>query len=58
MPIPDQKVAEEDKQSSVVCPMILVEGFLSALTNANKDGRLVIQRQGVKEIIYFTYNFE
>uniref|UniRef100_A0A3B3RBN8 ATP-dependent DNA helicase DDX11 n=1 Tax=Paramormyrops kingsleyae TaxID=1676925 RepID=A0A3B3RBN8_9TELE len=41
-----QKVAEEDKQSSVVCPMIQVEGFLSALTNANKDGRLVVQRQG------------
>ncbi|KAJ8249834.1 hypothetical protein COCON_G00230500 [Conger conger] len=30
-----------------VLPMMQVEGFLLALTNANKDGRVVVQRQGV-----------
>uniref|UniRef100_A0A8C9VAC2 ATP-dependent DNA helicase DDX11 n=1 Tax=Scleropages formosus TaxID=113540 RepID=A0A8C9VAC2_SCLFO len=42
----DQKVADEEKQISMASPMMQVEGFLFALTNANKDGRLVIQRHG------------
>uniref|UniRef100_A0A8C9TGD9 DEAD/H (Asp-Glu-Ala-Asp/His) box helicase 11 n=1 Tax=Scleropages formosus TaxID=113540 RepID=A0A8C9TGD9_SCLFO len=32
--------------SLMASPMMQVEGFLFALTNANKDGRLVIQRHG------------
>ncbi|KAI1882536.1 hypothetical protein AGOR_G00251760 [Albula goreensis] len=47
VPTPDQKVAEEGRQTSMASPMMQVEGFLFALTNANKDGRVVIQRQGV-----------
>ncbi|XP_036376372.1 ATP-dependent DNA helicase DDX11 isoform X2 [Megalops cyprinoides] len=43
---PDQKVAEEEKRSSLSSPMMQVEGFLFALTNANKDGRVVVQKQG------------
>uniref|UniRef100_A0A8C9U9S9 DEAD/H (Asp-Glu-Ala-Asp/His) box helicase 11 n=1 Tax=Scleropages formosus TaxID=113540 RepID=A0A8C9U9S9_SCLFO len=35
-----------EKQISMASPMMQVEGFLFALTNANKDGRLVIQRHG------------
>uniref|UniRef100_A0A8C9TRD5 ATP-dependent DNA helicase DDX11 n=1 Tax=Scleropages formosus TaxID=113540 RepID=A0A8C9TRD5_SCLFO len=46
VPTPDQKVADEEKQISMASPMMQVEGFLFALTNANKDGRLVIQRHG------------
>uniref|UniRef100_A0A8D0CHP4 ATP-dependent DNA helicase DDX11 n=1 Tax=Scleropages formosus TaxID=113540 RepID=A0A8D0CHP4_SCLFO len=42
----NQKVADEEKQISMASPMMQVEGFLFALTNANKDGRLVIQRHG------------
>ncbi|XP_035257823.1 ATP-dependent DNA helicase DDX11 isoform X2 [Anguilla anguilla] len=47
VPTPDQTVAEEGRQTSMSSPMMQVEGFLFALTNANKDGRVVVQRQGV-----------
>ncbi|KAL2093534.1 hypothetical protein ACEWY4_010846 [Coilia grayii] len=45
-PVPpeDQKGAEDTKPS-VASPMMLVESFVFALTSANKDGRVVIQRQ-------------
>ncbi len=38
-------MAAEDKPI-MASPMMLVESFLFALTNANKDGRVMIQRQG------------
>ncbi|XP_043120352.1 ATP-dependent DNA helicase DDX11 isoform X2 [Puntigrus tetrazona] len=40
----DQQMAVEDKPI-LSSPMMLVESFLFALTNSNKDGRVVIQRQ-------------
>ncbi|XP_077049945.1 ATP-dependent DNA helicase DDX11 isoform X1 [Siphateles boraxobius] len=40
----EQQVAVEDKPI-MASPMMLVESFLFALTNTNKDGRVVIQRQ-------------
>uniref|UniRef100_A0A673KAB9 Putative ATP-dependent RNA helicase DDX11-like protein 8 n=1 Tax=Sinocyclocheilus rhinocerous TaxID=307959 RepID=A0A673KAB9_9TELE len=40
----DQQMAVEDKPI-MASPMMLVESFLFALTNANKDGRVMIQRQ-------------
>lgn len=43
--VSEQQVAVEDKPI-MASPMMLVESFLFALTNANKDGRVVIQRQG------------
>ncbi|KAJ8245621.1 hypothetical protein GJAV_G00272710 [Gymnothorax javanicus] len=46
VPTPGQMVAEEERQT-ISSPMMQVEGFLLALTNANKDGRVVVQRQGV-----------
>ncbi|KAJ8373528.1 hypothetical protein SKAU_G00041080 [Synaphobranchus kaupii] len=42
VPTPDQT-----GQTSMSSPMMQVEGFIFALTNANKDGRVVVQRQGV-----------
>ncbi|KAK9958706.1 hypothetical protein ABG768_010811 [Culter alburnus] len=42
--VSEQQVAVEDKPI-MASPMMLVESFLSALTNTNKDGRVVIQRQ-------------
>ncbi|XP_042559674.1 ATP-dependent DNA helicase DDX11 isoform X2 [Clupea harengus] len=44
VPLEDQK-GEEESKPSVSSPMMLVESFLSGLTSANKDGRVVIQRQ-------------
>ncbi|XP_066580100.1 ATP-dependent DNA helicase DDX11 [Amia ocellicauda] len=43
----DPNQAPEDGQPRMASPMMQVEGFLFALTNANKDGRVVIQKQGV-----------
>uniref|UniRef100_A0A672PJM3 ATP-dependent DNA helicase DDX11 n=1 Tax=Sinocyclocheilus grahami TaxID=75366 RepID=A0A672PJM3_SINGR len=40
----EQQMAVEDKPI-MASPMMLVESFLFALTNANKDGRVMIQRQ-------------
>ncbi|KAK2894469.1 hypothetical protein Q8A67_011698 [Cirrhinus molitorella] len=42
--VSEQQVAVEDKPI-MASPMMLVESFLFALTNANKDGRVVIQKQ-------------
>ncbi|KAI7802478.1 ATP-dependent DNA helicase DDX11 isoform X1 [Triplophysa rosa] len=42
--VSEQQVAVEVKPT-MASPMMLVESFLFALTNANKDGRVVIQRQ-------------
>nr|XP_055029828.1 ATP-dependent DNA helicase DDX11 isoform X2 [Misgurnus anguillicaudatus] len=42
--VSEQQVAAEVKPT-MASPMMLVESFLFALTNANKDGRVVIQRQ-------------
>ena len=35
-----------------VSPLQFVENFLSALTNADKDGRIVVNRQGLCCIIH------
>ncbi|XP_076158449.1 ATP-dependent DNA helicase DDX11 isoform X1 [Alosa pseudoharengus] len=43
--IEDQRGAEENKPG-LTSPLMLVESFLSGLTSSNKDGRVVIQRQG------------
>ncbi|XP_018974476.2 ATP-dependent DNA helicase DDX11 isoform X2 [Cyprinus carpio] len=40
----EQQMAVEDKPI-MASPMMLVESFLFALTNSNKDGRVMIQRQ-------------
>lgn len=42
--VSEQQMAVEDK-AIMTSPMMLAESFLFALTNANKDGRVVIQRQ-------------
>lgn len=42
--VSEQQMAVEDKPI-MASPMMLAESFLFALTNANKDGRVVIQRQ-------------
>ncbi|XP_007892840.1 ATP-dependent DNA helicase DDX11 [Callorhinchus milii] len=41
-----QGEAMENEQPAMASPMMKVEGFIFALTNANKDGRVLIQRQG------------
>ncbi|MGH0139511.1 UNVERIFIED_CONTAM: hypothetical protein FKN15_040835 [Acipenser sinensis] len=46
VPSPDQTGAMEDGQPGMASPMMQIEGFLFALTNANKDGRVVLHRQG------------
>ncbi|XP_069759331.1 ATP-dependent DNA helicase DDX11 isoform X3 [Narcine bancroftii] len=42
----EQEETLEKEQSVMASPMMHIEGFLFALTSANKDGRVVIQRQG------------
>ncbi|XP_064417126.1 ATP-dependent DNA helicase DDX11 isoform X2 [Latimeria chalumnae] len=42
-PLEEMEVTDSPVMAS---PMMQVEGFLFALTNANKDGRIVITRQG------------
>lgn len=37
--------AEHD-QLRTASPLMQIEGFLSALTNANQDGRVILNRQG------------
>ena len=39
-----EKPAEE--QQTFSSPLLHIEGFLLALTNADKDGRVVISKQG------------
>ena len=38
-------VSAEDLLIVLSSPLMLIEGFLEALTNANKDGRIVINKQ-------------
>ncbi|NXT85217.1 DDX11 helicase, partial [Zapornia atra] len=39
-------VEAEHNQLQTASPLMQIEGFLSALTNANQDGRVIINRQG------------
>lgn len=44
---PQSPVVEaEHDQVRTASPLMQIEGFLSALTNANQDGRVIINRQG------------
>ncbi|KAJ6660048.1 hypothetical protein lerEdw1_018246 [Lerista edwardsae] len=36
----------EDDQPKMASPLMHIEGFLAALTNANQDGRVILTRQG------------
>nr|XP_009921842.1 PREDICTED: probable ATP-dependent RNA helicase DDX11 [Haliaeetus albicilla] len=36
----------ENEQLRTASPLMQIEGFLSALTNANQDGRVILSRQG------------
>lgn len=36
----------ENDQLRTASPLMQIEGFLSALTNANQDGRVILNRQG------------
>uniref|UniRef100_A0A6J0T893 ATP-dependent DNA helicase DDX11 isoform X1 n=1 Tax=Pogona vitticeps TaxID=103695 RepID=A0A6J0T893_9SAUR len=36
----------EDSQPKMASPLVHIEGFLAALTNANQDGRVILTRQG------------
>ncbi|NXG40911.1 DDX11 helicase, partial [Psilopogon haemacephalus] len=39
-------VEAENEQLRASSPLMQIEGFLSALTNANQDGRVILNRQG------------
>lgn len=39
-------VEAEHDQLRTASPLMQIEGFLSALTNANQDGRVILNRQG------------
>ncbi|XP_039564031.1 ATP-dependent DNA helicase DDX11 isoform X2 [Passer montanus] len=39
-------VQAEHEQLRTASPLMQIEGFLSALTNANQDGRVILNRQG------------
>ncbi|XP_064277262.1 ATP-dependent DNA helicase DDX11 isoform X3 [Passer domesticus] len=39
-------VEAEHEQLRTASPLMQIEGFLSALTNANQDGRVILNRQG------------
>ncbi|KAG2459891.1 DDX11 helicase, partial [Polypterus senegalus] len=43
---PDKKKPADELQPAMASPMFQLESFLFALTNANKDGRVVVHRQG------------
>lgn len=43
----DSGETKQTSQSSFTSPLMHIEGFLEALTSANKDGRIVINRQDV-----------
>ncbi|XP_010010675.1 PREDICTED: probable ATP-dependent RNA helicase DDX11, partial [Nestor notabilis] len=44
---PQSPVVEADNdQVRTASPLMQIEGFLSALTNANQDGRVILNRQG------------
>ncbi|NWU94568.1 DDX11 helicase, partial [Upupa epops] len=40
-------VEAENEELRAASPLMQIEGFLSALTNANQDGRVILNRQGV-----------
>ena len=40
-------LAEEGTYQSSSSPLQIIENFLEALTNADKDGRVVVNKQGV-----------
>ncbi|NXS06886.1 DDX11 helicase, partial [Neodrepanis coruscans] len=42
----DPPVEAENDQLRTASPLMQIEGFLSALTNANQDGRVILNRQG------------
>uniref|UniRef100_A0A8D2PFH2 DEAD/H-box helicase 11 n=1 Tax=Zosterops lateralis melanops TaxID=1220523 RepID=A0A8D2PFH2_ZOSLA len=42
----DPPVGAEHDQLRTASPLMQIEGFLSALTNANQDGRVILNRQG------------
>ncbi|NXM02989.1 DDX11 helicase, partial [Tyrannus savana] len=42
----DPPVEAENDQLRAASPLMQIEGFLSALTNANQDGRVILNRQG------------
>ncbi|NWT39317.1 DDX11 helicase, partial [Chroicocephalus maculipennis] len=42
----DPPVEPENEQLRTASPLMQIEGFLSALTNANQDGRVILNRQG------------
>ncbi|CAL8319641.1 unnamed protein product [Gadus morhua 'NCC'] len=46
VPTGDQQGPAEAEHVLAASPMMQVEGFLMALTNSNKDGRVVVHRQG------------
>ncbi|NXB78621.1 DDX11 helicase, partial [Donacobius atricapilla] len=42
----DPPMEAEHDQLQTASPLMQIEGFLSALTNANQDGRVILNRQG------------
>ncbi|XP_042324008.1 ATP-dependent DNA helicase DDX11 isoform X2 [Sceloporus undulatus] len=42
----DSSEEAENDQPKMVSPLMHIEGFLAALTNANQDGRVILTRQG------------
>ncbi len=42
-----QAEQQSDDYGSFSSPLMHIEGFLEALTNTNKDGRIVINKQGI-----------
>ncbi|KAK2157465.1 hypothetical protein LSH36_191g04057 [Paralvinella palmiformis] len=50
--IPDNKGTEKENSStSFTSPLMQILGLLEALTNANKDGRMVINKQQARAVI-------
>lgn len=41
-------VKAENDQLRATSPLMQIEGFLAALTNANQDGRVILNRQGTR----------
>nr|XP_060632744.1 ATP-dependent DNA helicase DDX11 [Anolis sagrei ordinatus] len=42
----DASEEAEDDQPKMASPLMHIEGFLAALTNANQDGRVILSKQG------------
>lgn len=45
-PLQSPPVEADSDQLRAASPLMHIEGFLSALTNANEDGRVILNRQG------------